>query len=33
MEKARKQFEQIRATTPGHGELPVMPAIAARPQQ
>jgi indolepyruvate ferredoxin oxidoreductase len=32
MERARKQFEQIRTTTPGHGELPVMPAIAARPQ-
>src|SRR3989475_90853 len=30
MEKARKQFEQIRTTTPGQGELPVMPAIAAR---
>src|SRR2546427_91672 len=32
MEKARKQFEQIRTTTPGHGELPVMPAIATQPE-
>jgi len=33
MERAKKQFEQIRTATPGHGELPVMPAIAARPEQ